>query len=270
MLLLALSTGCNPVEQTPVPQAPAQQVPHGNVAQTSSALDALFAEPPRGITSYRLGPEGNPSMLILAVNPQAFEPQLIAAPGEGISARDAIQRFNLQLVIGSGFVSTMHSLQPVGLLQLEGRTLSPIETHGYTRILGVSDHGLGVVHRQAYERDIFHSALQAGPGIIEKGQLDISERDLQRPTYFRSFIGLCADVWLAGISFKPVHLRTLGEELLAFTQTQAWQCQEVVNLAGDRQAVLMLRNGQQSLDYHGDINTHKVSLLGFAAKSAER
>ena len=48
-------------------------------------------------------------------------------------------------------------------------------------------------------------------------------------------------------------------------------CNDVVNLAGDRQAVMLLRidhqqNAQQKeqqVVYHGDPNTHKVSLLGF-------
>ncbi|MEM9624070.1 MAG: hypothetical protein AAF993_20700 [Pseudomonadota bacterium] len=215
------------------------------------------------LQTYWLGPDDDPDTLLIRLPHQDYDAEIIARPKTGISAEQAMLQGNLALLIGSGFVATQNGLQPVGLLQSEGRTLSAVQSHGYTRILGLSEKGPGVIHRQNYETNIFHSALQAGPGIIEKGLLDISERDLQRPAYFRSFVGLCEKEWLLGISLKPAHLRTLGEQLMTFIAAQEMACDEVVNLAGDRQAVLMVRDPEDNLIYHGDPHTYKVSLIGF-------
>ena len=132
-------------------------------------------------------------------------------------------------------------------------------------MLGFSDDTIGVVHKQDFERGLFSSAIQVGPGIVEGGQLDISEADLQRPKYFRSILAVCDQTLLAGISTRPAHLRTLGQDPLTYTQQQNLLCDEVVNLAGDRQAILGLRTDQGFI-YHGDPTTYKVSLIGFKKK----
>ena len=212
-----------------------------------------------------------------------FEPYLIGEPENGISPATAISDPSAALIIGSGFVSELHSLQPVGLLQKDGVTLNPILEHGYTRILGINDEGMGVVHRLDYQRDLFVSAIQAGPGIVEQGQLDIAERDLQRPKYFRAFVALCEDSWIAGVSLEPTNLRTVGQALLAYFADKSLSCDEVVNLAGDREAFLAIRlpdqSGQSPHDeagqpthlpkvvIHGEPQAHKVSMLGFKAVS---
>ena len=220
-----------------------------------------------GVQTQWLTGQGTASFtLLLSIDLARFEPNLIAKPNIGISARAAMLETGADIVLGSGFVSEAHSLDPVGLLHVGGSTLSPLEPYGYTRILGFNDSGFGVVHRNAYQRDMFTSAFQAGPGIIEKGLLDISERDLQRPMYYRSFVALCDNgnhqhVQL-GITTVPTHLRTLGQRLEQHFAAIGAQCQEVVNLAGDRQAVLAIRAGEGLL-YHGDIETHKVTLLSF-------
>ncbi|MGE0622096.1 MAG: hypothetical protein AB7I04_00740 [Pseudomonadales bacterium] len=219
----------------------------------------------RGLITHFVG-SGDDELLLLELDPAAFEPVLIGTPREGTSAEAALRRNHLTVVLGSGFVAELRGLEPVGLLQVQGQTLSPLQGYGYTRILGINDLGLGVVHRDRYQRDLFHSALQAGPGIIEEGKLDISEADLERPKYFRSFLGICSDRWVAGVSLAPTHLRTLGQTLVGFFEASRWQCNDVVNLAGDRQAVLLVATADQSIIYHGDPSTYKASLLGFRSR----
>ncbi|MEJ2088462.1 MAG: hypothetical protein P8Y69_08335 [Gammaproteobacteria bacterium] len=206
-------------------------------------------------------------LLLLELDPAKLEPILIGRPREGTSAEKALRQHRLAVVLGSGFVAELRGLEPVGLLQVQGQTLSPLQGYGYTRILGINDQGIGVVHRDQYHRDLFHSALQVGPGIIEQGKLDISEADLQRPKYFRSFLAICADRWVAGVSLAPTHLRTLGQTLGGFFEASRWQCDDVVNLAGDRQAVLLLATRDQTVIYHGDPRTYKASLLGFRSRA---
>lgn len=245
------------------PGTPAASVPFGSLPEPAGDLRQRLANPGvDGLTTHFVG-TGEDELLLLELDSAKFEPVLIGMPREGISAEAALRDNRLAVVLGSGFVAELRGLEPVGLLQVQGQTLSPLQGYGYTRILGINDQGIGVVHRDHYQRDLFHSALQVGPGIIEQGKLDISEADLKRPKYFRSFLAICADRWVAGVSLAPVHLHTLGETLVDFFELSRWQCADVVNLAGDRQAVLLLATGDQTVVYHGDPGTYKASLLGF-------
>ncbi len=258
--------GCE--EQPPNrPGAPAAEVPFGSIPETAGDPRGRLAEPGiEGLSSHLVG-DGEDELLLVELEPAQFEPVLIGMPKQGISAENALRQRGLSVVLGSGFVAELRGLEPVGLLQVQGETLNPVQGYGYTRILGVNDQGIGVVHRDRYQRDLFHSALQAGPGIIEAGKLDISEADLRRPKYFRSFMAVCAARWVAGVSLAPTHLRTLGQTLTDFFEASNWQCKDVVNLAGDRQAVLLVATGDGTIVYHGDPGTYKASLFGFRSRS---
>ena len=189
-------------------------------------------------------------------------------PYDEVSASEATA-----VVIGSSFVSELHGLTPVGLLQRNGEILSPIQRHGYTRVFGISDDGVGVVDHLAYQRDLFHAALQAGPGVIEEGQLDISERDLERTPYFRTLVGSCGDHVLFTATLAPMHLYHVGQMLLEAAEARGHVCDEVVNLAGDREAVLVLRGvgdsqaGESILNV-GDPRTHKVAVLALVPRAS--
>jgi hypothetical protein len=245
---------------------PATSVPFGSLPEPADDLRRRLADPGvDGLTTHFVGSD-NDELLLLELDPARFDPVLIGVPRAGTSAEDALRDNHLAVVLGSGFVAELNGLEPVGLLQVQGQTLSPVQGYGYTRILGINDQGIGVVHRADYQRDLFHSALQVGPGIIEHGKLDISEADLQRPKYFRSFLAICAAQWVAGVSLAPTHLRTLGQTLADFFEVSQWQCEDVVNLAGDRQAVLLLATRDQTIVYHGDPRTYKASLLGFRSR----
>jgi len=257
--------GC---EESPANRSgtPATSVPFGSLPGPAGDLRHRIANPGLdGLTTHFAG-RGDDELLLIELDNEKFEPVLIGNPREGISAEEALRQNQLAVVLGSGFVTELRGLEPVGLLQVQGQILNPLQRYGYTRILGIDDQSIGVVHRDHYQRDLFHSALQTGPGIIEKGRLDISEADLQRPKYFRSFLAICANHWVAGVSLAPTHLRTLGQTLLVFFKASEWQCDDVVNLAGDRQAVLLLATGDTSVLYHGDPKTFKASLLGFRTR----
>ncbi len=244
------------------------RLPSGSTGQSTNPLRQLADTVADKLTPHWIGsPETGP-VLILEIPLGSYEPVLVARPDSGVSPLAAAEDMRLSVVLGSGFVSHTHALQPVGLLQEGGVILSPLQIHGYTRILGINDEGFGVVHRSEYQPHLFHSALQAGPGIIEAGKLDISERDLRRPKYYRSFLAICADAALAGISTEPTHLRTLGQSLIQFFDQKSMSCDEVVNLAGDRQAVLVARRDNGEYLFHGDIHNNRVSMIGF--RSAPR
>jgi hypothetical protein len=269
ILATAALAGCEDGAQTDNShQGPALRLPSG-VLDDHGETDIrtiLQGKLPAGVKAAFIG-QPDQDLLLLELDPHQLEPVLLTSPEDGMAARDALAKYDVQVLIGSGFVAELHSLQPVGLLQVKGNTLNPVQGHGYTRILGINDGGMGVVHKAAYQRDLFHSALQVGPGIVEAGRLDISERDLQRPKYFRSFVAVCKQRWIVGISLRPAHLRTLGQALLRHVHQQGWQCPEVVNLAGDRQAVMLVRTAGAGVVYHGDPDTYKVSMLGFRFKA---
>lgn len=229
---------------------------------------AGFAVP--GVVPHLLEVAEQPALLLLEIDLELFDPLLVGTDGErhiGVSAGQALRDANLDLLIGSSFVSELNSLTPVGLLQIDGNTISPLQRHGYTRVLGVRDGGLGVVGIRSYNRGMFDSAMQVGPGVVEQGALDISVRDLQRPKYFRTFVATCGNTAVIGVSQVPMHLYTLGKRFLEFADSLASGCDEVVNLAGDREVVLaMVSRDRSQMAYFGHPGTAKAALLGFRRK----
>jgi len=271
---LALSACTDQSAQTP--QAPATTVPHGvldlaaDTSQTmprKSAVSALAELTTNsGLKYHSLQHAGADVAALIEIDLTRFAPQVMTAP-KGLTPADAISKSNLSVIVGSSFVSQVRRMQPIGVLQVNGTLLQDVEPHGYTRILGIralSPAGwrFEVAHRSQWPLEGLHSALQAGPGIIEQGQLDISERDLTRQKYFRSFVAACGDRTVVGATLVPMHLYSLGGELLKFFAAEQLNCSEVVNLAGDREAVLVVRHAQQAA-YLGDPRSPKAGLIGF-------
>ena len=144
---------------------------------------------------------------------------------------------------------------------------SELTPHGYTRILGVGDGELRIVGRRDYHRGLFESAIQVGPGVVENGRLDIrpGERDL--PAYIRAFVATCTDRWLAGIAQTPMHLYDVGESLVTYFESHSLTCDEVVNLSGDREALLaIISDDRGSIAYFGNPTLPKASVVAFRTR----
>lgn len=287
LLATTLLSGCDSKSSTQINPAPATNVPHGTIDFEKNA--ATITPRARAVSALQTNAEaaghrfhllqanGKPLAALVDIDLREHEPILLTEP-KGIRPRKAIQAAGISVVVGSGFVSLVHDMRPIGLLQFEGKLLSDIEQHGYTRILGVTANSnqtdnrapatsrFAVVHRSEWRPEIFSSALQAGPGIVEQGKLDISERDLQRQKYFRSFVAECGDRALTGISLVPAHLYTLGTALLELFARENLQCNDVVNLAGDRESVLLTSTENQAA-YLGDPQPRKASLIAFRHKT---
>ena len=208
------------------------------------------------------------SAVLVAHVPRAdHEPDIL---GLGVSALDAVLEQDYRLVVGSGFVSVYNPVSPLGLLQLKGKTESALTPHGYSRILGVHAEGLSVVGRGDYHPGLFESALQVGPGIIQSGKLDILQRERNLPPYVRAFVATCEDRWLAGVAQEPMHLYDLGEQLLEHFESESLACEEVVNLSGDREALLAIRSSDgQSIAYFGDPTLPKASIIAFGPRQVD-
>jgi len=276
--LLAACDGGEPARKEGTRGA-ADHLPSGESAFPLAGVDAgssmstgdLFAAfrnlEVAGVRAHLARVDEQPALLLFEIDLNLFEPVLVGTNGDsrpGLSAVEAVQAFDVDLVIGSSFVSELHSLTPVGLLQIEGATISELQSHGYTRVLGTRTDGLGVVASREYHRGMFTSAMQVGPGVVEQGALDISERDLERPKYFRTFVGTCGATAIVGASQIPMHLYTLGSRLLEVVADLDVSCDEVVNLAGDREVVLAVVSADRSrLAYFGHPQTAKAALLGF-------
>ena len=208
---------------------------------------------------------GEAIALVLELSLEQFMPVLLARDGstDGIAA---LTSEGASVVLGSPFVAEFSPLQPLGLLQLDGRMISELQPHGYTRVLGLRSDSVGVVGRGEFHRGLFDAALQVGPGIIEDGRLDISTRELKLPAYYRTFLVSCGTQILVGASTRPLHLRTLGEALLAFAQSNALTCDEAVNLSGDREVLLAVRNSREAVIY-GNPRVKKTALIGFLPRT---
>ena len=204
------------------------------------------------------------AVLVAHVPNTQFEPRIL---GLGVSANDALLDRGHRLVVGSGFVSVFNPVSPLGLLQLSGKIESPLTPHGYTRILGVRAGSLSVLDRSDYHPGLFESAIQVGPGIVQSGKLDILQRERNLPPYVRAFVATCPDRWLAGVAHAPTHLYDLGELLLAYFEAQALACDEVVNLSGDREALLAILSADDgSVAYVGNPTLPKASIIAFGPR----
>ncbi len=285
MLLLA---ACEPGRPARGPQnAPVEQVAMGRYdlasaqlaplsqADFQEALQALAQQPPRGmqVALLKAQPEDvSADLLLVTLRVDDYQAGLVepALGTNEVSGSELLQGrvegwpADRSVILGSFFVAGFAPLEPLGLLQISGRDVGPLQPHGYTRILGVSRQGLGVVHRGAFHRGLFASAVQVGPGIVEGGKLDINETERRLPTYLRSFVGACGDRALLGVSFARLHLYDVGQRLQGWLTAQNLACDEVANLSGDRETLLVLphRDGKGLLVY-GDLNAPKTALLGF-------
>ena len=208
---------------------------------------------------------GSADIVLAQLPATGFDPRIL---GPGVSPVEALTDGGQTLVLGSGFVSVFDPVSPLGLLQVEGEVISEITPHGYTRVLGVrdgSERDVAIVGRNDYHRGMFESAIQVGPGIIEAGLLDISPRERKLPTYVRTFVASCSDRWIVGVTQIPMHLIDLGESLLAFFAAERLACEEVVNLSGDREALLaVISDDCRSIAYFGNPTLPRASLLTFA------
>ena len=233
-------------------------------------FDALLS--PAGTLAALRGSDGrfrvdaadaDSSLIVAHVTREDFEPTVLG----GVSALDAVMERGHELVVGSGFVSVFNPVSPLGLLQLDGKVESEPMRHGYTRILGVRSGGLGVVGRSDYHPGLFESAVQVGPGIVQSGKLDILQRERDLPAYIRAFVATCDDRWLAGVAQQPMHLYDLGEQLLSYFEAEGLSCDEVVNLSGDREALLaIMSNDGKSVAYFGNPVFPKASVIAFRTR----
>ncbi len=269
MVVLLALVGCTEGSSIADSQQPAERVPTGQISRgfaeqllEPDALYTAFADLALPGTEVSLLAAGlDEPMLLVKIQLDAFEPVLLGG-GRGLSALQALE--SVQLVVGSGFVSQINSLAPVGLLQIDGRTLSDLQVHGYTRILGIRPEGLGILGHREFHPGMYDSALQVGPGVVEQGLLDITERDLTRTKYLRTFVATCDRIAVVGATQRPMHLFTLGQRLLEFMQADGMTCDEVVNLAGDREIILAMTSEDRSRTvYIGHPKTAKAALVGF-------
>lgn len=269
VVLCAYVTACDPVKEVSPRQAPATSLPAALVsdgetrpvaAATWPDLLCELADGIEGASCHRVGD----GAIALELDHQHFEP-VIAGVGNrsrgGVTARGQISS-GMRVVLGSGFVSEFRPIAPLGLLQIEGTVVSELSNHGYTRILGLRDGVLDIIGRADYHRGLFTSAMQVGPGVVELGQLDISERELNLPAHFRAFVARCDASTLVGITLKPMHLYHLGGDLIATFESADLDCTEVANISGDLEALLAVGSGERTL-YIGDPDSPKASLIGW-------
>ena len=254
-------------------EAPRFDAPHASGVLTlplreSQRFDAkmttvgLYAALQGSHASIEVGSLGESRKVLLAHVPKGrFEPVMLGVEN---TALNALIDGGYTLVIGSGFVSVFDPVSPLGLLQLNGEVVSEVTPHGYTRILGVSEGMLRIIGRADYHPGLFESAIQVGPGVVEGGKLDIrpGERELQ--AHIRAFVTTCEDRWLVGVAQEPMHLYDVGSLLVEMFEEAGLACDEVVNLSGDREALLALRSDHgKSIAYFGNPRLPKASVVAF-------
>lgn len=278
ILLLAALAACDETPATRVASAPATELiaslRTGKTVTELSAADvtSILQSPLRpGLSAWELAdPDGQ--LVVVAAKFSLLRPKLLgvtATEPQGVIPDDLVDDDAIAVLVGSGFVSELMALTPLGLLQIEGEVISRIQRHGYTRILGVGEQKLGVVDHLQYERGLYPSALQVGPGVIEHGKLDISERDLERPAYFRALVATCGETTLFVASLTPMHLHGIGRSVLKFARENGLTCDELVNLAGDREALLGVRLADARMLFIGNPRTSRAALVALESVALE-
>lgn len=269
VVLCAYLAACDSAKDISPRQAPATSLPavlvSNGAAQpvAAAAWPNLLCELADGIDGASCHLVGD-SAMALELNHADFEP-VIAGVGDrsrgGVTAR-RLASSGMRVVLGSGFVSEFRPIAPLGLLQIDGTVVSELSNHGYTRIIGLRDGALDIIGRADYHRGLFTSAMQVGPGVVELGQLDISERELNLPAHFRAFVARCDASTLVGITLKPMHLYNLGGDLLATFEAAGINCTEVANISGDLEALLAVTSDERTL-YIGNPDSPKASLIAW-------
>ena len=270
MLLLVLLAACDETPTARTPSAPSTELSASlragkRVTELSAAeVTSILQSPLRpGLSAWELtDPDGR--LVVVAAGFSLLRPRLLgvtASEPQGVIPDGLVDDDAIAMLIGSGFVSELMALTPLGLLQIEGEVVSRIQRHGYTRIFGVGEKKLGVVDHLQYERGLYPSAMQVGPGVIEHGRLDISERDLERPAYFRALVATCGETTLFVASLTPMHLHAIGRSVLKFAGEQGLTCDELVNLAGDREALLGVRLADSRMLFIGNPRTSRAALV---------
>lgn len=265
-LLIALLTGCEepaPRFESPLASGvitlPLRDTQRFDTLLSSSGFVAalLGTENEHEVTTF--GPDAE--VVLLHLPRSRFAPVIIGggATGTGLVIDDGFS-----VVAGSGFVSEFNPVSPLGLLQIDGSVLSELTRHGYTRVLGIQNGTMRVISRSDFHHGLFESALQVGPGIVEQGELAINPTERNLPRYVRAFVATCADRWLIGVTQQPVHLYDLGGGLIDHFASEAIDCDEVVNLSGDREALLLATSADRgSIAYFGNPTLPKASLIAF-------
>lgn len=276
-LLIALASGCEDEPRRRIPEEPARELSALLYTGKSSSpvkladIGSLLREDLRPGLSAELVEDDDGTMLVAVARLQLLEPGLRGVTSdnaEGALPEDMLRDDALALLIGSGFVSELMALTPLGLLQINGEVVNRIQRHGYTRVLGVGDRRMGVVGHLQYERGLYHSALQVGPGVVEAGNLDISPRDMERQPFFRSVVGTCGDRSVFVSSLTPMHLHALGKRLLQHAKEKDLACDEVVNLAGDREAIMALRFADGRILFIGNPRTSRSAVITLESVAA--
>ncbi len=267
--LCVFATACDPAKDVSPRQTPATSLPAVLVAEgetrsvTAATWPGLLCQLADGINGASCHLVGDDAMA-LELDHQHFEPVIVGVGNRsrgGVTARGQIGS-GMLVVLGSGFVSEFKPIAPLGLLQIDGTVVSELSNHGYTRIIGLRDGVLDIIGRADYHRGLFTSAMQVGPGVVELGKLDISERELNLPEHFRAFVARCDASTLVGITLKPMHLYDLGGDLLATFEAAGLDCAEVANISGDLEALLAIRSGGRVF-YIGNPDSPKASLIGW-------
>lgn len=271
MIALLAAAGCQ--EPAPRFEAPIASGVAGLPLRPTQRFDATLS--PRGLLAALRGhgagrivveAVGADALVVVAHLPRkAFEARVL---GRSIAALDAFAD-GFVLVLGSGFVSVFNPTEPLGLLQLDGKVVSEVAPHGYTRVLGVTGGAVAVIGRADFHPGLFAAAMQVGPGVVQAGKLDILQRERELEPYIRAFAAACADRVIAGVTQRRMHLYDVGERLLAYFQAKGLDCPEVANLSGDREALLAIVGAEgDSVAYFGNPSLPKASMLAFRPVAA--
>ena len=256
-----------------------------SIAAGRAESEAAQSDPPFAdhdhveMTGVRLSHVRYPAPLDARIHLAELDPKLYEVRVEGISKKNpagtsvlgALTRLGANVVLGSGFVSTLSPPTPVGLLIVDGSVVNPINRVGLSGIIAVSDRGLEITRREDFDRRGVSGALQVGPILVERNQNVVEPTEpTRRPAATRSFLGLRSDgTVLVGITTEGVHLYDLADLLMRRVEDGGLGCEIAVNLAGGGSEGLATGPMGRAEDY-GNERARQAAVLAFTNKAKNR
>jgi hypothetical protein len=175
-------------------------------------------------------------------------------------------------VINGGFTGSFTYPLPTGLVRHDRETLSPLNRASRTQsgIFCVRDGTPSILPKSEYRPGACDEALQSGPRVVEPGGRNGIHRNERDGTpHQRSIVALDDAGRLLFLRSGPAHLYDLAELLVRGEDAGGLSCSAALNLSGDLESGVGVRDPEGGLELHGEVDVTIASAIGVFQRGPE-
>ena len=168
-------------------------------------------------------------------------------------------------VINGGFTGSFTYPVPTGLVRHAGDTRSPLNAASTTQsgVFCVRNGTPSILAKSGYSSGSCDEALQSGPRVVERpGKNGIHRNERDGTLHQRSIVGIDARGRLLFLRSGPAHLFDLAEFLLREEEAGGLSCTVALNLSGDLESGVGVRDSGGSLELRGEVDVTIASAIG--------